>query len=384
MRKNAVATTMYCQLNRDGLCHSCRFINIPYSEQLQAKQKNLQQLLSAQAVQTWLPPVASPQRQFRNKAKMVVSGSTEQPILGILNPEREAVDLSACPLYPADFQPVFDVIKRFISRAGLTPYHVVKRRGELKYILLTENRYGEKLLRFVLRSEQTLKQIKTHLPWLLAQLPTLKVISVNIQPVPMAIIEGEQEIYLTEQQAIPEVLNKIPLWIRPQSFFQTNSAIAECLYLTAQHWVQPLAVQSIWDLFCGVGGFGLHCATKAVKLTGIEISPGAISCAQDSARKIGLSNVNFTALDSNQFAVAGHNRPDLVIVNPPRRGLGEPLSIALKQMAAPYLLYSSCNPASLAADLAKLDNYQIEKVQLFDLFQHSAHYEVLTLLTCCE
>lgn len=268
----------------------------------------------------------------------------------------------------------------FITRAGLTPYHVVKRRGELKYILLTENQHGEKLLRFVLRSKQKVKQINNNLPWFLAQLPTLKVITVHIQPVPMAIIEGEQEIYLTNQQAIPEVLNQIPLWIRPQSFFQTNRLMAERLYSTAQQWVKPLAAKSIWDLFCGVGGFGLHCATKAVKLTGIEMSPRAISCAKASARALGFTEANFIALDSNAFDIAQQNRPDLVIVNPPRRGLGESLSLALNQMAAPYLLYSSCNPVSLAADLARLVNYQIEKVQLFDLFPHTSHYEVLTLL----
>ncbi|SQD05545.1 23S rRNA (uracil-5-)-methyltransferase [Escherichia coli] len=92
------------------------------------------------------------------------------------------------------------------------------------------------MLRFVLRSETKLAQLRKALPWLQEQLPQLKVITVNIQPVHMAIMEGETEIYLTEQQALAERFNDVPLWIRPQSFFQTNPAVASQLYATARDW----------------------------------------------------------------------------------------------------------------------------------------------------
>lgn len=109
--------------------------------------------------------------------------------------------------------------KTFIAKAGLTPYNVARKRGELKFLLLTESTYnGELMLRFVLRSETKLAQLATALPWLQQQLPQLAVISANIQPVHMAILEGEREIPLTEQQALPERFNQVPLYIRPQSF----------------------------------------------------------------------------------------------------------------------------------------------------------------------
>ncbi len=87
-------------------------------------------------------------------------------------------------------------------------------------------------------------------------------------------------------------------------------------------WVAALPVTSMWDLFCGVGGFGLHCATPDMPLTGIEISAEAIACAQRSATQLGLMQVTFQALDSTQFATGNASAPDLVIVNPPRRGIG--------------------------------------------------------------
>ena len=371
---------MHCALYDADRCRSCQWLTTPYPQQLQNKQTHLQALLQAFPVDDWQPPVDSAQQAFRNKAKMVVSGSVERPVLGIMQPDGP-VDLTACPLYPASFAPVFALLKPFIARAGLTPYNVARRRGELKFLLLSESALdGKLMLRFVLRSTAKLQQLRAALPWLQQQLPQLSVISANIQPVPMAILEGEEEIALTENQLLAEQLNHVPLWIRPRSFFQTNPAVAARLYETARQWVSELQVKAMWDLFCGVGGFGLHCATPEMQLTGIEISAEAIACAQRSAQQLGLEKVQFAALDSTRFATGEGEVPELVLVNPPRRGIGAELCDYLNRMAPAWLLYSSCNAESMAQDIARLEHYAIRRVQLFDMFPHTAHYEVLTLL----
>ncbi|MCE1777052.1 methyltransferase domain-containing protein, partial [Enterobacter hormaechei] len=118
---------------------------------------------------------------------------------------------------------------------------------------------------------------------------------------------------------------------------------------------------SMWDLFCGVGGFGLHCADKNTCLTGIEISSEAIDCARDSAKTLGLENIEFQALDSTHFAVAKDQIPQLVLVNPPRRGIGKVLCDYLSKMVPDYILYSSCNAQTMAKDIAALANYRVEK-----------------------
>ncbi|NPE59394.1 23S rRNA (uracil(747)-C(5))-methyltransferase RlmC [Dickeya dadantii] len=372
---------MQCARYNDGSCRSCQWLETAYPQQVTDKQQHLLGLLAAHPVQRWLAPVTSAEAAFRNKAKMVVSGSVERPLLGMLHRDGSAVDLCDCPLYPDSFAPVFSVLKAFIARAGLTPYNVARRRGELKYLLLTQSTLsGRFMLRVVLRSDTKLAQLRAALPWLQQQLPQLTVISANIQPVHQAILEGEQEIPLTEAQALEERFNQVPLYIRPQSFFQTNPQVAAALYDTARQWVSTLPVRSLWDLFCGVGGFGLHCASSDTPLTGIEISPEAIACARRSAAQLGLTNVSFAALDSTRFAVGEAQTPDLVIVNPPRRGIGAELCDYLSRMAPPYLLYSSCNAESMARDIARLPAYQIQQAQLFDMFPHSAHYEVLALL----
>jgi len=372
---------MQCALYDADRCRSCQWIERPIAEQLAAKMADLQTLLAGSTVGDWCAPVCGPEQAFRNKAKMVVSGSVERPLLGMLHRDGTPEDLTDCPLYPPSFAPVFAALKPFIARAGLTPYNVARKRGELKYLLLTESQLdGGMMLRFVLRSETKLEQLRAALPWLQAQLPQLKVITANIQPVHMAIMEGEQEIFFTEQQALAERFNGVPLWIRPQSFFQTNPTVASALYATARDWVRALPVNHMWDLFCGVGGFGLHCATPEMTLTGIEIAPEAIACAKQSAAELGLDKLHFQALDSTQFATAQVDIPQLVLVNPPRRGIGKALCDYLSEMAPQYIIYSSCNAQTMAKDITHLPGYRIEKVQLFDMFPHTAHYEVLTLL----
>ncbi|ATN01228.1 23S rRNA (uracil(747)-C(5))-methyltransferase RlmC [Proteus vulgaris] len=372
---------MQCARFSAGECHSCEWLSLAYPEQITKKQHSLLALLPEDYAFDKLAPVESQQVQFRNKAKMVVSGSVERPVLGLKTKEGVAVDLCECPLYPVSFVPVFSILKTFIAKAGLVPYDIERRRGELKFILLTESRSNNTMmLRFVLRSEKKLEQLRKALPWLQEQLPQLAVISVNIQPVHMAILEGEQEIILTEKTFLDESFNQIPLHIRPRGFFQTNPAVASSLYATAGRWVRELNITHLWDMFCGSGGFGLHCADKSTQLTGIEISPEAIECARLSAQELGLEHVEFQALDSTGYALAKESVPELVLVNPPRRGIGEALCGYLNKMKPRLILYSSCNAQTMAKDIQQLSHYRIDRVQLFDMFPHTSHYEVLTLL----
>lgn len=381
-----------CKYFAQDLCHSCQWLSKPYLNQLDQKSDHLKRLVSPFILQKteWFPAIVSELKHFRNKAKMVVTGSVERPILGILtNGASQAVDLTDCSLYPKLFYQLFPILKDFIARAGLVPYNITKKRGELKYILLTYSTYNHAVMvRFVLRSELKLSLIEREFPALQAKLPAKSVVSLNIQPEHSAILEGEKEIFLSKNHTLEEHFNNIPLFIRPQGFFQTNPKVASQLYATAANWIKDLPISSLWDLFCGVGGFGLHCLNQLqsknpdAQLTGIEISASAIASATKSAHQLGLNNVSFASLDSAQFALSQQiQTPDLVIVNPPRRGMGKELAEFLNQLGPPYLIYSSCNAETMVKDFESLQNYELVKIQLFDMFPHTAHYEVLNLFT---
>lgn len=375
-------TSIHCPHFQAQRCLSCRWLDQPYAQQLAAKQSELKRLLAEFSVEEWLEPVASPQQGLRNKAKMVALGAAHEPILGIIDANGQALSLTDCLLYPTPMQGLLKRLEHWIQQAGLPPYRLDKQKGELKYILLTHSSACDQyMLRFVLRSEQAIPRIQANLPLLLADYPNITVISANIQPIHMAILEGEQEIFLSEATRLPEQLNDVPLYIRPKSFFQTNPTVAAKLYQSAREWTQALQPKVIWDLFCGVGGFGLHCADANTQLTGIEIEPEAIACARDSAQALDLKHIHFQALDSSQFDKTNIAPPYLVIVNPPRRGIGVELCEQLANLRPKAILYSSCNAASLAQDLARLKGYQIQRVQVFDMFAHTAHFETLVLLT---
>jgi len=293
----------------------------------------------------------------------------------------EEVSLIECPLYDMSMQKTLQTIQEWLRELGIKGYDIRLRKGELKYVLLTKSKSnGTMMLRFVLKSHGIIGRLENGLDDLMKRAPDLKVITANIQPVHMAILEGEEEIFLSEQRRLEERFNGIPLYIRPKSFFQTNPEVAEKLYRTASEWADESKPKILWDLFCGVGGFALHCATEDRSIVGIEIESEAIECARDSAAQLELKNVRFESLDAASFGASSGKKPDVIIVNPPRRGLGEQLCKWLIRVNADRILYSSCNATSLAKDLESLSGYSVRRVQLFDMFPHTTHYEVLVEL----
>ncbi|GAA1139903.1 23S rRNA (uracil(747)-C(5))-methyltransferase RlmC [Nocardioides aquiterrae] len=363
-----------------GRCRSCTWLGTPYDVQLVAKQRQVEDLLAGHGLAdaSWLPPVASAQLGFRNKAKMVVHGTVEAPTLGILNPAGAGVDLRDCPLHTPGIRAALRVLAAFVTRAALTPYDVPTRRGELKHLLVTESPDGELMVRFVLRSQEPVARIRKHLAGLRSELPTLAVASVNLQPEHKAILEGDREIPLTEQETLTMRVDGLALHLRPQSFFQTNTAMAAELYRLGRSWVGSVAPATVWDLYCGVGGFALAIAGTGAAVTGIEISPEAVASARLSAAD--LPDVRFEVGDATAYAAAAGAPPDLVVVNPPRRGIGPELAGWLESSGVRHVLYSSCNAQTLAKDLDAMPSLRPVRGQLLDMFPNTAHYEVLTLL----
>lgn len=374
---------MQCGYYDSGRCRSCTLIESPYATQLADKDARARAVVNPAAGGTvdWLAPVASAESGFRNKAKMVVGGTVAAPTLGILGPGGAGVDLRWCGLHEEPIVGALRHLATFITTAGLTPYEVSSRRGELKYVLVTASPAGELMVRFVLRSTEALPRIRKHLPALQAQLPHLAVLSVNLQPQPAAVIEGKQEIVLTEAETLPIDLGPVVLHLRPQSFFQTNTPVAAALYRQAVDWTRDLPAGTVWDLYCGVGGFALHLADPGRTVTGIEISDQAIASARCSATHAGLADpVSFAVGDSTSFASQAAEPPDLVVVNPPRRGIGPDLAGWLENSAVQHVLYSSCNVDSLAKDLAMMASLRPVRAQVLDMFPQSGHFETLVLL----
>jgi 23S rRNA (uracil747-C5)-methyltransferase len=374
---------LICPHHDADRCRSCTLITQPYPEQLAGKERLCRDLLAPVGGDgiVWEPPVASAPSGFRNKAKMAVGGTVDAPTLGILDGGGVGVDLQDCALYPADLQAAFGPVAEFVTLARLVPYDLATRRGELKYVLVTRSPDGELMIRFVLRSTEALSRVRKHLPVLLAALPQAVVVSVNLLPEHKAVVEGAEEVVLTERATLRMRVNEVDLHLRPQSFFQTNTEVAAALYRQGRDWVAQAAPRSVWDLYCGVGGFALHLAGPDRTVTGIETSVEAIASAEQTRQEAGLAGVRFAAGDATAFALGAAEVPDAVVVNPPRRGIGEPLARWLEGSGVRTVLYSSCHAGSLARDLAAMPSLRPRRAQVLDMFPQTGHYEVLVLLS---
>lgn len=369
-----------CGHYQRGECTSCRWIGLSYAEQLARKQAACADVLAAIPPSAWEAPFACALAGFRNKAKLVVGGTPEAPTLGILDAEGRGLDLDGCRLYPQGISACFAPLRDWIRTTRIAPYDVPARRGELKHLLLGEDAVsGALMLRIVLRSREALDRIRRSVPALRATLPKLHVVSVNLQPVHAAILEGDTEIVLTPEDALPLGVNGLQLWLQPGGFWQTNSAVAAGLYRAARDWSAALPASRVLDLFCGIGGFALHLAQPGRDVHGIELSRAAVDSANRAATGNGLP-ATFAVADADTLDAATLAGAELVVVNPPRRGVGEATCSALVEAAPRWILYSSCNPQSLARDLARLRGYRPRRARLFDMFPHTPHAEILVLL----
>lgn len=369
----------HCTYFKDEKCRSCTHLDSEFADALAQKVKlafeclgDLSGVVVKESIYLENP------FNSRNKARLIVSGDSENPILGIPAPENKFKfnELLECPLHLDGINEALLSIKNIIKDYKITPYDVNSRTGELKYVIVYKSESsGEFYYRFVLRSREALDRLRMALPLMQRNNPLLRVVSCNLQPKPMAIHEGEEEIFLTDKKVVLNSMNGIVLPISPQSFFQVTSQIAQKLYLEV---LQSIKTDGrVLDLFCGVGGFALHVAKKSKSVIGVELSKSAIDCATSAISLNGLENVEFYAQDAFLFLKKYVDSFDTIIVNPPRRGLGGDVTSLIEELSPKTLFYSSCNPETFAKDRILLKNYRLKWLRPFDMFPYSDHLEVL-------
>jgi 23S rRNA (uracil747-C5)-methyltransferase len=365
-------------------CQSCSLLEIEYPEQILLKENKLKNDLQHFVVPLFEQSVTSDIQNFRNKAKFIVSGSLDHPIIGIVNPLdfEQGHELLECPIHVNKINQILPHLIHFIKLARIAPYSISKKEGELKGLIIYFNELSEQgYVRFILRSEESVSRIIKFIPHLLDSCPQFQVVSANIQPVAHAILEGEKEIYLTSNHFIEIKTELTHYFISPKGFIQTNEKVAQLLYQEAAKWAKSCGVKKMVDLYSGQGSFSFACSDELDECLGIEINSEAVKSAQKTAEKIKKPNIKFICLSADEIKnELDIFKPDLILVNPPRAGLKNAINDILHH-APKYLIYSSCHSESLAIDLHKLvEKYHIKKIKMFDMFPHSEHFETLVLL----
>ncbi|MBL7662384.1 methyltransferase domain-containing protein [bacterium] len=382
-----------CQHFSSGECRSCGLLNLSYAKQLKVKQEQtLQALAPFINNDTEIESIcgAEPAMASRLKTKLAVSGTVENPILGYPQSSGEVIDIKHCPIVDIELNRLATQLRELITAEKLEPYQIHSRSGELKYIILKKSYfYPQVMLRFVLRSKELVRRIRDILPELRNLMRDrgreIQTISVNIQPLPAAIVEGSEEIMLTEEVYLEDRLAQTELLFSPQSFSQVTPQIAEKLYLKASQKLRAVNSSSVLDLFCGVGAFGLVALRHNPQLkqvTAVESTATAVMAANLAANKNALTNYRAEQIVVEDFAeLKSHRHHDTLIVNPPRKGLGEKIAQFVIGQKPKHLLYSSCSLSTLAKDLACLSpEYKLNSVAVFDMFPMTEHFEVLVQL----
>lgn len=353
----------YFELNQ---CRSCSGLGSKVSDWRSDQLAKLKELIPG----NWEPPFWSPSVfGSRTKAKFAIGGDCLKPVLGRVDQDLTIQDLANCQLHHPAIISKLTQVKKWITDYQLTPYDIKERRGELKYVILQLGHEDKLMLRFIVRSKESLDRLKKLVAY---ENHDFAVVSVNIQPEPKAILEGEEEIILSQNTFLEAKIGRKLLIIPPKSFVQTNLEVAGALYETASHWLDSYEGR-VLDLFCGIGGFASHLVAPKRQVFGVELSSDSIAAA-----KLSTPEVQFEAMDAWEY-VKQVEAFDVVVVNPPRRGLGKDICHKLNELGPKVILYSSCNPDTLKEDIARLD-YKVMRLKAFEMFPMTEHWEVLTLL----
>jgi 23S rRNA (uracil747-C5)-methyltransferase len=375
---------MNCHYYKTHQCHSCELLDKPYLDSLVFKENELKQLFPEHV--TSIKPTIGLSGNItgsRNKAKLAVFTRDQQLTFGFYHSDGTTQELENCPLHATGINALLQQLRDILNQYQITPYDLASKTGELKYLLISSSgaeNTTEFLLRFVLRSKKSLPSLKQAVAAIQSVTPAIKVISANIQPIHQAILEGDEEIVLTDTAFITHDFDEFKLTLGTRSFFQVTSEIAKALYNTVADTIKTDAPTSLIDLYCGVGAFSFYAARHCPDITGIEISKEAIACAKQSAAH-NHSHIHFEAMDVEDYLRTTSKRFDAVLVNPPRRGLNPAIINMIQTIAPRFIYYSSCNAKTLARDFEELKGrYQIASLQLFDMFPYTKHYETLMCL----
>jgi 23S rRNA (uracil1939-C5)-methyltransferase len=388
-----------------GVCGGCQWQDLAYTEQLHWKRTQVQECLrhlGGLSPGIILPTVASPEpRYYRNKMGFTFAPMAPQEPAGARGSQRGACalglheegssgrifNLEHCFLQSPQSPAMVREVRRWCGGSGLAPYNPKSQRGFWRFLVLREGkRTGQTLVHLITTDQGDPAAVEALAANLKASFPDITTLVHSRRRQKGQIASGESSRTLWGPGYIEERLGSLRLRISPNSFFQINTMATEGLYSAISRLGEFSGRETAWDLYCGAGSIALSLASQVGRVVGFELVPEAVNDAYTNARLNGLDNCQFLAGDLKEriqetLRDASQPRPEVVITDPPRSGLHPQVVKALQDLLPPRIIYVSCNPATLARDLALLqDQYDILEVQPFDLFPHTAHTECVVRL----
>ena len=321
--------------------------------------------------------------RYRNKAQYPVA---EDYTVGFYrNHSHDIVASGDCALQPQIFKTASDIFTDFIRKNKLSVYNEETGRGLVRHLYLRLAEKTNELMVAVVINGNELPNSGELIEALRSEIPSLKTVVLNINKEKTNVILGTKCLNLYGDGHIFDILCGVKVRINPLSFYQVNRNMAERLYVKAREYAEPTG-KRVLDLYCGAGTIGLSMAKEAREIIGVEIIPEAVKDAEFNARNNQIENARFICGDAAAAAVTLKNegiRPDVVILDPPRKGCAsELLDTVANDFAPERVVYVSCDPATLARDIKILGElgYKLKEYTPFDLFPRTHHVETVAKL----
>ena len=381
------------RLERDcplyGRCGGCQFRHMTYAEELRAKGRRIADALERLGgVQLELPPVlgAEEPERYRNKVQFPVSQERNGLAVGYYRPRsHDVLDAPDCLLQPQAVTRLRGAFKAWMEERAVPAYREEDGSGLIRHLYVRTNSAGEALV-CVVANGDSLPFEEELVETLRRAEPGLAGVVLNINDRDTNVILGERYRTLWGRDWLEEELRGLRFRLSVPSFFQINRAQTQRLYGVAADFAGLTGRETVLDLYCGIGSISLTLAQRAGRVIGAEIVPQAIRDARENARRNGLDNAEFFCGDAGAVAAklaADGVRPQVICVDPPRKGLAPEVPAILAAMAPERIVYVSCDPATLARDLKRFSQlgYQAVKAQGVDLFPRTAHVETVALLS---
>lgn len=374
------------------LCGGCAFQHMDYQEECRLKAERVRQALNrlgGEALETMDLLPAPETRRYRNKAQYPVAQEKQRAMAGFYREgTHQVVSCPQCGILAPEMDAVRDAVVDYMNQYRVSAYDEGSGTGLVRHIYVRKGWVSGQLLVCLVVNGTRLPRQEALLERL-QRIPGFATLVLSVHQKPGNAVLGNTFHTLYGPGWIEDTLCGLTFRLSPRSFYQVNHDQAERLYALAIAGAGIQKTDVVLDLYCGVGTITLAMAKAAGRVIGVEVEPQAVADAQDNARRNGVQNAEFFCGDAGQAVRSLQEQgltPDVVVVDPPRKGLSPDVIQALTQMSPRKIVYISCDPATLARDVALLkeQNFRLLEARAVDMFPRCAHVETVAWLSMGE
>ncbi|MDQ0216577.1 23S rRNA (uracil-5-)-methyltransferase RumA [Oikeobacillus pervagus] len=373
-------------------CGGCQLQHLRYDQQLVEKRDILIQALQRhtklQVEKLDIRPTIGMDNpwNYRNKSQFQLGEQKGKVIAGLygLN-SHQLIDIPDCLVQHPATNEVTKVVKQILMDFNIPIYNERNQKGLVRTIMTRVGTKTGQVQVVLITKKKELPKKELIVQEIQKRLPEVQSIMQNINPKKTSLIFGEETIHLAGKKVIDEQLQDFTYELSARAFFQLNPEQTVKLYNEVKKAAALTGQEKIVDAYCGVGTIGLWLADQTAEIRGMDVIPESIQDARENAKKFGVTHATYEVGTAEQWLPKWSKqgfKPDIVIVDPPRTGCDERLLQTIKKTKPKRIIYVSCNPSTLAKDIQTIsDLYKIEYMQPVDMFPHTAHVELVALMS---